>query len=681
MIFSPIIHVELLTIGRRTRYFFSRVIYATALLVVMAFCYLAAFSPYRHHTATLQDQSEFAHSFFVAFSWIQVFVVLGLTPAMMAGTISVEHERKTIDYLLTTQLSDTEIALGKFAARLWSILMQLAVGVPILAIALTLGGVSPAQMFASFAVAFVLLCLTATLSLAISSRAARSREAITRTYLVIIALLTAPPLAYLLCQEMAQAKNYYPTIGAVAEWLVVPLGWLLDFHPFVFLTAVLSDQAGFLHGLTIGWFAVGYLGVSVLLAGWSVISVRRFYLRLAGKSAGVATRLGKWREKFRGKRKPVGNNAMIWKEITSLRSAINLGWSGRIAAGIIGFMILYGIGWGFYETAFDDSWRKSYSYNSYSNQERIPPIEYVAIVLVPMVFGMMLLLITSNAAGAITSEREKDTWITLMSTPVEGREVILGKITALVYGMRYWYALILLNWALVVPFRPMFLLLIPVLVVIHFIAAFFAAVLGLLCSLQASTSLKAMGLALAILVFGVVCVPMMAAGFTVALFRGEGEPAAFVFTFSLPVLFSAMHPMVAEMTTKQMWTWRSEEIAFAFGFFFSTLAYTAAGWFLYLQIDKMFDKFAGRSTVRSGGVRRSPARIDNDMLNRRAQGMPAAAVPVATAAGVVLLEAAAIDQLELLDEPETSAGSDVLELIEEPNDIGGAADGSAPESR
>jgi hypothetical protein len=37
------------------------------------------------------------------------------------------------------------------------------------------------------------------LSLAVSSRAARSREAITRAYLVIVALLSIPPLAYAIC--------------------------------------------------------------------------------------------------------------------------------------------------------------------------------------------------------------------------------------------------------------------------------------------------------------------------------------------------------------------------------------------------------------------------------------------------------------------------------------------------
>ena len=156
MIFSPIFYIELLTVGRRKRYFISRVIYASLLLTVMGFCYLAAFEPLRSQ-ATLQDQAEFAFLYFIAFSWIQIITVLGLTPAMMAGTISVEHERKTIDYLLTTQLSDTEIALGKFAARLWSVIMQLAVGVPILAIGLMLGGVSPEQMFASFGVSFFVM--------------------------------------------------------------------------------------------------------------------------------------------------------------------------------------------------------------------------------------------------------------------------------------------------------------------------------------------------------------------------------------------------------------------------------------------------------------------------------------------------------------------------------------------
>jgi ABC-type transport system involved in multi-copper enzyme maturation permease subunit len=593
MILSPIIHVELLTIGRRTRYFIARVVYALILLTTMYFCYSAAFHRFYYgHTPTLQDQSRFAYSFFFAFSWIQLFVVLGLTPAMTAGTISVEHERKTIDYLLTTQLSDTEIALGKFAARVWSVLMQLAVGLPILAIALTLGGVSPAQLFTSFGVSMLVLLFTATLSLALSSRAARSREAITRAYLVIVALLSIPPLAFAICEGLSQSQHEYPTIAAIADYVKVPLGWITSFHPMVFLTSVLMDSPSFLHKLTFGWFAVGYLGASALMAAWAVVSVRRFYLKQAGRSVATTSWFGKLRERFQGKRRPVGEQAMLWKEITSLRSAINLGASGRIASALIFLAIVYGIGTAFYETVTRDYWRAG----RYSYHDELSPIERMAIGLGPTIFGLIVLLVTSNSAGSITSEREKDTWTTLISTPLEGRDILWSKFYAVCYGVRYWYLLIVLMWALVLPFRPGILFVVPFVMATHAVAIFFAGAVGLRCSLQASTSLKSMGMALAIMVVGVVFVPLVAAGFGALLFW-TGEIPAFLIPFSLPVLFGSMHFVIAENMNSSRSMDGTGAVAFIMGCFSSFTAYALAAWAIYERVVQSFDQHAGRTMI------------------------------------------------------------------------------------
>jgi hypothetical protein len=361
------------------------------------------------------------------------------------------------------------------------------------------------------------------------------------------------------------------------------------------------DRPGFIQNLTFGWFAVGYLGASALLAAWSVVSVRRFYLKQAGRSAATTSTswFGKLRERLKGKRRPVGEEAMLWKEITSLRSAINLGVSGRVASALIFLAIAYGIGAAFYGTVSDDYW-KGGPYGR--SRDGITPIEGVAMGLGPTIFGLIVLLITSNSAGAITSEREKDTWTTLISTPLEGRDILWSKMYAVFYGVRYWYVPIIVTWALTVPFRPGILVALPFVVATHAVAIFFACALGLRCSLQASTSLKSMGTALAIMIMGVTFVPLVAAGFA-GLVTRDGVLPMFLLPFSLPVLFGSLHFVIAESMMSQRSTMGSEEAAFMLGCFCSFAAYAVAAWAIYDGLVQSFDRHAGRTTFRSAGAR------------------------------------------------------------------------------
>jgi hypothetical protein len=273
-------------------------------------------------------------------------------------------------------------------------------------------------------------------------------------------------------------------------------------------------------------------------------------------------------------------------------------------------------------------------------------MEEIAMVMVPLVFGLMLLLVTSNAAGAITSEREKDTWITLICTPVEGRDVIRAKILATLYGVRYWYALIVVTWILTACFRPTFLFVVPVIVAVHAGCALFTASLGVRCSLQASTSLKSMGLALAIVVVGVSIAPLMGLGFAAIVVRGDSDVMGFLFPSSLPVLFSAPHPLINSIFAEHGSAGRAA--SFVIGICLSCGAYTLAAWLIYSQSVDLFDRYAGRSTWRSAGARQisfADADFHGGYGSRGAQRVSPTISPP-----VMKIAPAELDVLELSDE-------------------------------
>ena len=106
MLFSlgPVMRYELITTSRRRRYYFLRVIYGLMLLYQLAALFRVW--EFRHQTGgTLQQINEFAEDAFIRFAGIQGLGLLILIPALVAGIISDEYQRKTLHYLLASRLS------------------------------------------------------------------------------------------------------------------------------------------------------------------------------------------------------------------------------------------------------------------------------------------------------------------------------------------------------------------------------------------------------------------------------------------------------------------------------------------------------------------------------------------------------------------------------------------------
>ena len=88
------------------------------------------------------DQWHYAgKSLFEAYAIWQMVMVVLLTPAMVAGVIAEERERKTMPSLLASGLTSGEIVLGKLCARLFHLGCFVALGMPILVLVERFGGV------------------------------------------------------------------------------------------------------------------------------------------------------------------------------------------------------------------------------------------------------------------------------------------------------------------------------------------------------------------------------------------------------------------------------------------------------------------------------------------------------------------------------------------------------------
>src|SRR5262245_29388461 len=184
-------------------------IYGLALLVQL--CVLFQGWELNHPVGgTITEIQEFAQDAFIRFAAIQGLALLCLVPALAAGVIADEHQRKTLHYLLASRLSSAEIVLGKLGARLLHVATFVGLGLPVVCLLSLYGGLNPEHVYHVYLGTFTTVLCLAGASTLISILSRRPRDAILVTYgLEAIWLLAPPaiaPIAHFLDGSLAWVK-------------------------------------------------------------------------------------------------------------------------------------------------------------------------------------------------------------------------------------------------------------------------------------------------------------------------------------------------------------------------------------------------------------------------------------------------------------------------------------------
>jgi ABC-2 type transport system permease protein len=87
---------------------------------------------------------------FAVISILQMALVMFITPGLTAGAISSEREKQTLNILLTTTQSSTQIIIGKLLSSIAFLILLLIAGLPLYSIVFLFGGVSPVQLITIF---------------------------------------------------------------------------------------------------------------------------------------------------------------------------------------------------------------------------------------------------------------------------------------------------------------------------------------------------------------------------------------------------------------------------------------------------------------------------------------------------------------------------------------------------
>ncbi len=172
----------------------SRSIKTPLILAVFNFI-LAAFALTNMAAAIniARDNAQMDYSVFIGIfiyvAIIEFVLILFVMPALTAGSISGERERRTLDIMLTTRLTPVKIVTGKLLSGLSNVLIILVSSLPILSLVFVYGGVtlsSLALILVSFVTAAI---ITASIGVWASSFCRRSSFATAISYAAVVILV------------------------------------------------------------------------------------------------------------------------------------------------------------------------------------------------------------------------------------------------------------------------------------------------------------------------------------------------------------------------------------------------------------------------------------------------------------------------------------------------------------
>ena len=466
-LFGPILFYDLVRTARRNRYFIVRYVCLLTLVGLLFFIHWT--SRFEHDSTPMSppEAQTFTFLYFTVFVSIQTAFLIMLAPAYVAGSIAEEKERKTLEFILATDLRNREVVFGKLVSRIANLLMLFMAGLPILSILQFMGGVDPTLIVAWAACTALGIVSLSCLSMLNSVLNRRSRDAIAVSYFCVLGYLVltsvwwlfkAPgflpawvnPVVLQKCLYVGSSGNPFVMIYLGSEDLEI--GTSID----TVLTNYVRD------------FAIFHLAVALISALLSVLLMRRYALR---HSSDQPPRI--WR--IRWPRPGVMASPILWKEIF-VEKGMNMNFLGRII-----FCLLLAVA--------GAAWWYSLNARSWAGAQEV----IAAWVQTVGMIGACLLLLTvaGRAATSLSNERDRETLDGLLTSPVSTNSILIAKWVGAMLSVRWGMLCLAVIYAVAAWMGAIHWMTLPLMFVAWFTYAAVVAILGLWYSVVCQTSTSA----------------------------------------------------------------------------------------------------------------------------------------------------------------------------------------------
>ncbi len=422
MFAGPIFTREAVVAPRRPRLFAMRVVYGTALLILIstAWMIIAGTQVVRN----LSDMARFGEILFQILVPLQMALLMFLSAIQAASNVSVEKDRQTLVLLLMTRMTNSELVLGKLFSALLSVGSLLLTSAPILMLIVLFGGTSFHQVGWSLVVTLTTCLLAGSLGTMIGFWREKTFQSLALVLLVIAMWLGFWEgigrlnfgLAGLTAARWSQIMSPISAILSASRPSVVEC-WQDDVLPYMIASLTLSAVI----------VAIAILRVRI----WNPNREARPRQQEAEFSdvniygevqEVVAHRASPQAAALVGPRKsrPVWSNPILWREMMTWAYGKKIVFI-RVAYWLAAFAVAAALYWAVSSGAATRATRAT-----------TMSVSVVAQPLAPLML-VSLVILTALAVTSITTERDGKAIDLLMVTDLTPREFLFGKLLGVLY--------------------------------------------------------------------------------------------------------------------------------------------------------------------------------------------------------------------------------------------------------
>ena len=376
-------------------------------------------------------------------------------------SIAEEKDRRTLDFLLSSRLTNAEIVLGKVAGCVTFLFAEFAVGLPIMLLLHPLGAIDPRLILLAYAGMTTTGLFMFALAIWVSTNATDARVAAGRSVLWWMGWLIGPFFI----------ATIFPRLGIRLPHVALTINnWIMTSSPvglFAKIGGGIRPSSGLVEA--VAWMSGLQVVAGTLLVVLAIARLRLAYRQnVSGESKGFIRWLvrpgWRWRPK-----PPVGDDPILWREMNTSRASLLGKVTGAVILlgifGVLAYVTLFfaapalievwGHGYGAgVTTAEPPDWNimvrfflSDYGANAPMDIARDDFNIYLRFVTIPLTF-MVTLIAAGMASESIMSERNRETWDSLIATPLAPRDILRSKMLASVWRMRATLVTVLALWTL-----------------------------------------------------------------------------------------------------------------------------------------------------------------------------------------------------------------------------------------
>src|SRR6266702_7193497 len=226
MTFAALLTKELRLRLRRERTIWVLITYLLV-MTLLGFLFISRTNIYNSNSV-----STLGLGLYTLLVFVQLFLIMFITPTFTATSINGEKERQTFDLLLCSRLSAFELLAGKLIAGLANALLLIAASIPLFSLVFFFGGVAPGQVLSALLVFVMTALVTGTFSLFCSTLLRRPTVSTAIAYTFCVLWMFSYWIIYLL----AIGSSFYGN----SRWSV----WIQLLYAWNPISALISTVSG-----------------------------------------------------------------------------------------------------------------------------------------------------------------------------------------------------------------------------------------------------------------------------------------------------------------------------------------------------------------------------------------------------------------------------------------------------